>query len=263
MRKENEELRTRVQSKERARDEALAACQARDVRLQEAIGLHQMIQSEFEKVATENMRRMTELDLEFETERMEKERPEARIQDLMVAVQELEREKEIWTSAEAKLIGDAAENQVSMNAANTVFDAKRFIGRKFTDPEVQADIKHWPFKVVSGPENKPKVVVEYKGETKTFQPEEISSMVLTKMRDIAEAFIGKQVKNAVVTVKATARDTHLGGEDFDNRIEDYFVTEFQRKYRKDLTTSQRALRRLRTACERAKRTLSTLAQEYI
>ncbi|KAI9921771.1 hypothetical protein PsorP6_001880 [Peronosclerospora sorghi] len=234
-----------------------------------------------------------------------------------------------------RLIGDAAKNQVAMNAANTVFDAKRLIGRKFTDPEVQADIKHWPFKVVSGPENKPQVVVQYKGETKTFQPEEISSMVLTKMRDIAEAFIGKQVKNAVVTVpayfndsqrqatkdagviaglnvlriineptaaaiaygldkkggehnvlifdlgggtfdvsllsieegifevKATAGDTHLGGEDFDNRLVDYFVTEFQRKYRKDLTTSQRALRRLRTACERAKRTLSTSAQAYI
>ncbi|KAI9910828.1 hypothetical protein PsorP6_011144 [Peronosclerospora sorghi] len=243
---------------------------------------------------------------------MEKERLESRIQDLMVAVQELEREKEIWTSAEAKLIGDAAKNQVAMNAANTVFDAKRLIGRKIMDPEVQADIKHWPFKVVRGPENKPKVVVQYKGETNTFQPEDISSKVLTKMRDIADAFIGKQVKNAVVTVpayfnesqrqatkdagvivglnhnvlifdlggstfdvsllsieegilevKATAGDTHLVGEYFDNRLVDYFVTEFQRKYRKDLTTSHRALRRLRTACESAKRTLSTSAQSYI
>ncbi|POM62700.1 Hsp70-like protein [Phytophthora palmivora] len=234
-----------------------------------------------------------------------------------------------------RLIGDAAKNQVAMNAHNTVFDVKRLIGRKFSDDEVQSDIKHWPFKVVRGPENKPQVVVQFKGEAKTFQPEEISSMVLIKMREIAEAFIGKQVKNAVVTVpayfndsqrqatkdagviaglnvlriineptaaaiaygldkkggehnvlifdlgggtfdvslltiedgifevKATAGDTHLGGEDFDNRLVEYFVTEFKRKYRKDMSVNQRALRRLRTACERAKRTLSTSAQAYI
>ncbi|CAI5724440.1 hypothetical protein KXD40_000946 [Peronospora effusa] len=234
-----------------------------------------------------------------------------------------------------RLIGDAAKNQVAMNAHNTVFDVKRLIGRKFTDPEVQSDIKHWPFKVARGPENKPQVVVQFKGETKTFQPEEISSMVLIKMREIAEAYIGKQVKNAVVTVpayfndsqrqatkdagaiaglnvlriineptaaaiaygldkkggehnvlifdlgggtfdvsllsieegifevKATAGDTHLGGEDFDNRLVEYFVAEFKRKHRKDISGNQRALRRLRTACERAKRTLSTSAQAYI
>ncbi|KAE8907671.1 Heat shock protein [Phytophthora fragariae] len=234
-----------------------------------------------------------------------------------------------------RLIGDAAKNQVAMNAHNTVFDVKRLIGRKFTDPEVQSDIKHWPFKVTRGPENKPQVVVQFKGESKTFQPEEISSMVLIKMREIAEAYIGKQVKNAVVTVpayfndsqrqatkdagaiaglnvlriineptaaaiaygldkkggehnvlifdlgggtfdvslltieegifevKATAGDTHLGGEDFDNRLVEYFVTEFKRKYRKDLAVNSRAMRRLRTACERAKRTLSTSAQAYL
>ncbi|GMF59469.1 unnamed protein product [Phytophthora fragariaefolia] len=234
-----------------------------------------------------------------------------------------------------RLIGDAAKNQVAMNAHNTVFDVKRLIGRKFSDPEVQSDIKHWPFKVSRGPDNKPQVVVQFKGESKTFQPEEISSMVLIKMREIAEAFIGKQVKNAVVTVpayfndsqrqatkdagviaglnvlriineptaaaiaygldkkggehnvlifdlgggtfdvslltieegifevKATAGDTHLGGEDFDNRLVEYFVAEFKRKYRKDMTVNSRAMRRLRTACERAKRTLSTSAQAYL
>ncbi|KAL3672216.1 70-kilodalton heat shock protein [Phytophthora oleae] len=234
-----------------------------------------------------------------------------------------------------RLIGDAAMNQVAMNAHNTVFDVKRLIGRKFTDPEVQSDIKHWPFKLVRSPENKPLVMVQFKGEKRTFQPEEISSMVLVKMREVAEAFIGKQVKNAVVTVpayfndsqrqatkdagviaglnvlriineptaaaiaygldkkggehnvlifdlgggtfdvslltieegifevKATAGDTHLGGEDFDNRLVEFFVTEFKRKHHKDMTGNQRALRRLRTACERAKRTLSTSAQAYI
>ncbi|CEG47457.1 hsp70-like protein [Plasmopara halstedii] len=234
-----------------------------------------------------------------------------------------------------RLIGDAAKNQVAMNAHNTVFDAKRLIGRKFSDPLVQADIKHWPFKVTSGAGDKPQIVVQFKGESKTFQPEEISSMVLIKMREVAEAFIGKEVKNAVITVpayfndsqrqatkdagaiaglnvlriineptaaaiaygldkkggernvlifdlgggtfdvsllsieegifevKATAGDTHLGGEDFDNRLVDHFTQEFKRKHRKDITENQRALRRLRTACERAKRTLSSSAQAYI
>ncbi|GAB9471238.1 Hsp70-like protein [Globisporangium polare] len=234
-----------------------------------------------------------------------------------------------------RLIGDAAKNQVAMNAHNTVFDAKRLIGRKFSDQVVQADIKHWPFKVSPGADDKPQITVEFKGESKTFQPEEISSMVLIKMREVSEAFIGKEVKNAVITVpayfndsqrqatkdagaiaglnvlriineptaaaiaygldkkggernvlifdlgggtfdvsllsieegifevKATAGDTHLGGEDFDNRLVDHFVGEFKRKHRKDITSNQRALRRLRTACERAKRTLSSSAQAYI
>jgi L1 cell adhesion molecule like protein len=234
-----------------------------------------------------------------------------------------------------RLIGDAAKNQVAMNAYNTVFDAKRLIGRKFSDPIVQADIKHWPFKVTPGAGDKPQITVQFKGESKTFQPEEISSMVLIKMREVSEAFIGKEVKNAVITVpayfndsqrqatkdagaiaglnvlriineptaaaiaygldkkggernvlifdlgggtfdvsllsieegifevKATAGDTHLGGEDFDNRLVDHFVSEFKRKHRKDITENQRALRRLRTACERAKRTLSSSAQAYI
>lgn len=234
-----------------------------------------------------------------------------------------------------RLIGDAAKNQVAMNPHNTVFDAKRMIGRKFEDAELQSDRKHWPFEVVSK-EGKPNIKVEYKGEEKIFTPEEISSMVLLKMRETAEAYLGGSVKDAVVTVpayfndsqrqatkdagtiaglnvlriineptaaaiaygldkksegeknvlifdlgggtfdvslltieegifevKATAGDTHLGGEDFDNRLVNHFVQEFKRKNKKDLTTNARALRRLRTACERAKRTLSSAAQTSI
>ncbi|XP_046908623.2 heat shock cognate 71 kDa protein-like [Dermatophagoides farinae] len=228
-----------------------------------------------------------------------------------------------------RLIGDAAKSQVAMNPSNTVFDAKRLIGRRFDDSTVQADMKHWPFTVVNYG-GKPKIQVEYKDETKKFFPEEISSMVLTKMKEIAEAYLGKTVTNAVITVpayfndlqrqatkdagtiaglnvfrviseptaaaiaygldkkvkkeqkvlifdlgggtfdvsiliiksgnfevKSTAGDTHLGGEDFDNRMVDHFVEEFKRKHKKDLTSNKRALRRLKTACERAKRTLSS------
>lgn len=234
-----------------------------------------------------------------------------------------------------RLIGDAAKNQVAMNPCNTIFDAKRLIGRKFDDPAIQADMKHWPFTVISV-ESKPKIQVEYKGEAKNFFPEEISSMVLTKMKETAEAYLGKTVTNAVVTVpayfndsqrqatkdagtiaglnvlriineptaaaiaygldkktagernvlifdlgggtfdvsilsiddgifevKSTAGDTHLGGEDFDNRLVNHFATEFKRKHKKDLSTNKRALRRLRTACERAKRTLSSSTQASI
>ncbi|KAM7187222.1 heat shock 70 kDa protein [Naviculisporaceae sp. PSN 640] len=234
-----------------------------------------------------------------------------------------------------RLIGDAAKNQVAMNPHNTVFDAKRLIGRKFNDAEVQADMKHFPFKVIDRA-GKPVVEVEFKGEKKVFTPEEISSMILTKMRETAEAYLGGTVNNAVITVpayfndsqrqatkdagliaglnvlriineptaaaiaygldkkvegernvlifdlgggtfdvslltieegifevKSTAGDTHLGGEDFDNRLVNHFVNEFKRKFKKDLSTNARALRRLRTACERAKRTLSSSAQTSI
>jgi L1 cell adhesion molecule like protein len=234
-----------------------------------------------------------------------------------------------------RLIGDAAKNQVAMNPHNTVFDAKRLIGRKFEDATVQSDMKHWPFKVVSDG-GKPKIQVEYKGETKTFFPEEVSSMVLLKMKETAEAFLGKAVKDAVITVpayfndsqrqatkdagaisgmnvlriineptaaaiaygldkkghgernvlifdlgggtfdvsiltiedgifevKSTAGDTHLGGEDFDNRMVNHFLAEFKRKHKKDMATNPRAVRRLRTACERAKRTLSSSTQASI
>jgi len=106
-----------------------------------------------------------------------------------------------------RLIGDAAKSQAAMNAHNTVFDAKRLIGRKFTDAAVQSDMKHWPFKVISGPGGTPIIKVDYKGEEKTFKAEEISSMVLTKMKDIAEAYLGKEVRNAVVTVPAYFNDS--------------------------------------------------------
>ncbi|KAI5097191.1 heat shock cognate 70-kd protein, tandem duplicate 2 [Silurus meridionalis] len=197
-----------------------------------------------------------------------------------------------------RLIGDAAKNQVAMNPNNTVFDAKRLIGRKFDDPIVQSDMKHWPFQVISDG-GKPKVQVEYKGETKSFYPEEISSMVLVKMKEIAEAYLGQKptaaaiaygldkgkkgernvlifdlgggtfdvsiltIEDGIFEVKSTAGDTHLGGEDFDNRLVNHFVEEFKRKHKKDISQNKRALRRLRTACERAKRTLSSSSQASI
>ncbi|TGZ73859.1 hypothetical protein CRM22_001276 [Opisthorchis felineus] len=105
-----------------------------------------------------------------------------------------------------RLIGDAARNQVAMNPANTVFDAKRLIGRRYDDPTVQEDRKMWPFTLIE--ENgKPKIQVEYKGQTKTFFAEEISSMVLTKMKEIAEAYLGKTVSEAVITVPAYFNDS--------------------------------------------------------
>ncbi|XP_055686644.1 heat shock 70 kDa protein cognate 2 [Lutzomyia longipalpis] len=229
-----------------------------------------------------------------------------------------------------RLIGDAAKNQVAMNPKNTIFDAKRLIGRKFDDPKIQDDMKHWPFQVINDC-GKPKISVEFKGEVKKFAPEEISSMVLTKMKEVAEIYLGGKVSDAVITVpayfndsqrqatkdagviaglnvqriineptaaalaygldknlkgeknvlifdlgggtfdvsilsidegslfevKSTAGDTHLGGEDFDNRLVNHFSEEFKRKFKKDLKGNARALRRLRTACERAKRTLSS------
>lgn len=236
-----------------------------------------------------------------------------------------------------RLIGDAAKNQVARNPENTVFDAKRLIGRKFNDPIVQADIKLWPFKVICGSGEKPMIEVNYQGETKKFHPEEVSSMILVKMKEVAEAFLGCDVNDAVVTVpayfndsqrqatkdagtisgmnvlriineptaaaiaygldkkgageknvliydmgggtfdvslltiedgifevKATAGDTHLGGEDFDNRLVDFCLSDFKRKNRgKDMSGNQRAIRRLRTQCERAKRTLSSSTQATI
>jgi len=235
-----------------------------------------------------------------------------------------------------RLIGDAAKNQTAMNPKNTVFDAKRLIGRKFSDSKVQEDIRGWSFKVVPGVADKPSIEVDFKGETKRFEPEEISSMVLTKMKEIAEMYIGTDIKDAVVTVpayfndsqrqatkdaaaiaglnclriineptaaaiaygldkhkdedknvlifdlgggtfdvsllnieggifevKATAGDTHLGGEDFDARLLQHLSQEFKRKHKKDISDNPRALRRLRTACERAKRTLSSTTQSAV
>merc|ERR1740129_1187861 len=238
-----------------------------------------------------------------------------------------------------RLIGQAAKNQAARNAENTVFDAKRLIGRKFDDPMVENDRKLWPFEVVEGSQKRPQIQATYKGEKKKFFAEEISSMVLVKMKEIAESYCGAKVNKAVITVpayfndsqrqatkdagriaglnvlriineptaaaiaygldkknahkdqehhvlifdlgggtfdvslltidegvfevKATAGDTHLGGEDFDNTLVDHFVNEFKRKHKKDMKGNKRALRRLRTACERAKRTLSASAQANI
>ncbi|KAK9189765.1 hypothetical protein WN943_018364 [Citrus x changshan-huyou] len=235
-----------------------------------------------------------------------------------------------------RFAGNAAKNQLAMNPTNTVFDAKRLIGRRFSDVSVQEDIKFWPFKVIAGPNDKPMIAVKYKGGEKKYAAEDISSMVLAKMREIAKAYLGSNVKNAVVTVpayftdsqrqatkdagamaglnvlkiiseptaaaiayglhrkasseknvlifdlgggtfdvslltigkgifkvKATAGDTHLGGEDFDNRMVNHFIQEFKRKKKKDISGSPRAVQRLITACERAKRTLSSTSQTTI
>ncbi|XP_076914364.1 heat shock cognate 70 kDa protein-like isoform X2 [Bidens hawaiensis] len=239
-----------------------------------------------------------------------------------------------------RLIGDGSNNQQATNPANTVFDANRLIGRRFSDSKVQEDIKLWPFKVIQGSDDTPKIVVTYKGEKKEFMAEEISSMILGKMKETAEAYLGKVVKDAVITVpayfndsqrqatkdagtiaglnvirmineptaaaiaygldnksdivgkinvlifdlggwnfdvsimtieeggvfevKAVAGDTHLGGEDFDNRMVDHCVLEFKsRRWNKDLTGNQRALGRLRFACEKAKRILSCANQSSI
>ena len=235
-----------------------------------------------------------------------------------------------------RLIGEAAKNQSAINSTNTVFDAKRLIGRKINDSKVQQDIKHWPFTVKGDDNDKPVIEVEYKNEKKTYHPEEISSMILTKMKEVASSYLGYEVTDAVVTVpayfndsqrqatkdagaiaglniiriineptaaaiaygmdnksskektvlifdlgggtfdvsllsiddgifevKATAGDTHLGGEDFDSRLVNHFIEEFKRKNKKDMSSSKKAVRRLRTACERAKRTLSSSSNASI
>ena len=106
-----------------------------------------------------------------------------------------------------RLIGDAAKNQISGNPKNTVFDAKRLIGRKFDDPAVKSDMEHWPFTVRAGKDNKPVIEVDFKGERVTYQPEEVSAMVLTKMKQTAEAYLGEEVKDAVITVPAYFNDS--------------------------------------------------------
>ncbi|CAF4448076.1 unnamed protein product [Rotaria sp. Silwood2] len=214
---------------------------------------------------------------------------------------------------DGRLIGNAAKNQATINLNNIIFHVKRLIGRKFHDPTVQADMKHWPFKVVNDV-GKPKILVEHKNETKLFIPEEISAMILTKMKEIAETCLDKKVTDAVITipatfndsqrqatkdagviagfnvlriinepiaaaiaygldkkisgernilifdlgggtvnvsvlkleegifeVKSTAGNTHLGGDDFDNRMVKYFIQEFKRKHGKDLLQNKRAI----------------------
>ncbi|KAL3689448.1 hypothetical protein R1sor_015757 [Riccia sorocarpa] len=230
-----------------------------------------------------------------------------------------------------RLIGEAAKNQAAANAERTVFDVKRLIGRKFKDAEVQRDLKLVPYKIVNK-DGKPYISVKIKDEARVFSPEEISAMVLTKMKETAESFLGKKVKDAVVTVPAyfndaqrqatkdagiiaglnvariineptaaaiaygldkrggeqnilvfdlgggtfdvsiltidngvfevlaTNGDTHLGGEDFDQRVMEYFIKLIKRKHNKDISKDNRALGKLRREAERAKRALSSQHQ---
>uniref|UniRef100_A0A6U2XUS9 Uncharacterized protein n=1 Tax=Lotharella globosa TaxID=91324 RepID=A0A6U2XUS9_9EUKA len=229
---------------------------------------------------------------------------------------------------EERLIGDAAKNQASTNPMNTVFDVKRLIGRAYKDKEVQRDKKLLPYAIVDK-KGKPYIQVDIKGEKKTFAPEEISAMVLQKMKEVAENFLGKEIENAVVTVPAyfndaqrqatkdagtisgmnvmriineptaaaiaygldkknketnilvydlgggtfdvsiltidegvfevlaTNGDTHLGGEDFDQRVMQHFIKLIKKKTKKDISKNFRALSKLRREVEKAKRALST------
>lgn len=239
-----------------------------------------------------------------------------------------------FTPEGERLIGDAAKNQLTSNPENTVFDAKRLIGREWSDPTVQSDIKHFPFKVLDK-NSKPHIQVKTGQGDKTFAPEEISAMVLIKMKETAEAYLGKKVTHAVVTVPAyfndaqrqatkdagtiaglnvmriineptaaaiaygldkkeseknilvfdlgggtfdvslltidqgvfevvaTNGDTHLGGEDFDQRVMDHFIKLYKKKTGKDIRSDNRAVQKLRREVEKAKRTLSSAHQARI
>nr|CDS24980.1 Heat shock 70 kDa protein [Echinococcus granulosus] len=230
-----------------------------------------------------------------------------------------------------RLFSEAAMYQMAVNPTNTVFDVKRLIGRTFDDKAVQGDMKHWPFKVINS-QGMPKFEVEYRGEKKQFAAEEISAMVLEKMKETAEAYLGEKVTDAVIAVpayfnsrqrqatldagkiaglnvlrlineptaaaiaygvkkrsrrrhnalifdwgggtldvsilsiengtfdvKAVSGDTHLGGENINSRLVDHCVEEFKRMHEgRDLTTSKKAIVRLRKACETAKGKLSTI-----
>ncbi|KAL6493654.1 70-kilodalton heat shock protein [Orobanche gracilis] len=112
-----------------------------------------------------------------------------------------------FTDTAVRFIGDAAKNQAAANPLNTIFDAKRLIGRRFSDFSVQNDMKLWPFQVIEGPGAKPMIVVTYKGEQKQFAAEEISCMILSKMKETAEAYLGATVKKAVITVPAYFNDS--------------------------------------------------------
>merc|ERR1711871_1245376 len=236
-----------------------------------------------------------------------------------------------WAEDGERLIGDAAKNQATINPSNTVFDVKRLIGRKFKDKTVQADKKLFPFDIVSK-DGKPYVQVNVDGKKRSFAPEEVSAMILQKMRAIAEGFLSTKVQNAVVTVPAyfndaqrqatkdagtisglqvkriineltaaaiaygldkkggeknilvfdlgggtfdvtlltidngvfevlaTNGDTHLGGEDFDQRVMKYFIKMMKKRYKKDMTKDKRAMQKLRRESERVKRALSTQPQ---
>mmetsp|Transcript_7697 Transcript_7697/g.11585 ORF Transcript_7697/g.11585 Transcript_7697/m.11585 type:complete len:703 (-) Transcript_7697:44-2152(-) len=240
-----------------------------------------------------------------------------------------------WSKDGQRLVGDSAKNQAASNPINTIFDVKRLIGRDYTDPTVQADMKHWPYKVVNKG-GKPYVKVDVgSAKSKELSPEEVSAMILQKMKETAEAFLGTEVKRAVVTVpayfndaqrqatkdagkiaglvvervineptaaaiaygidkkgkeenvlvfdlgggtfdvtlltidngvfevKATSGDTHLGGEDFDQRLMEYCIDQFKKKHGSDISKDKKAVQRLRKACESAKRALSNVAQTQI
>jgi len=239
-----------------------------------------------------------------------------------------------FTEENERLIGDAAKNQLTSNPTNTVFDAKRLIGRMWSEKTVQEDKKFFPFKLVEK-RSKPHVSVEVGGKTETFAPEEISAMVLTKMKETAEAYLGKKVTHAVVTVPAyfndaqrastkdagtiaglnvmriineptaaaiaygldkkegeknilvfdlgggtfdvslltidggvfevvsTNGDTHLGGEDFDQRVMDYFMKLYKKKTGKDVRKNVRSVQKLRREVEKAKRALSSAHQAKV
>merc|ERR1712042_60436 len=192
---------------------------------------------------------------------------------------------------EERLIGDSAKNQLTSNPKNTIFDVKRLIGRTWSEKSVQNDIKFFPFSVVEK-RGKPLVQAKVQGKDQTFTPEEISAMVLTKMKETAEAYLGEKVTHAVVTygldkkdgeknilvfdlgggtfdvslltidsgvfeVVSTNGNTHLGGEDFDQRVMDYFMKIYKRKTGKDCRKNDRAVQKLRREVEKAKRALSS------
>jgi len=241
---------------------------------------------------------------------------------------------------EGRLIGDAAKNQAALNPTNTVYDAKRLIGRMFFDETVQQDMKLWPFEVVNKG-GRPQIEIEDGGKTKTMSPEEISAMVLGRMKQISEGFLGNSVKHAVITcpayfndgqrkatkdagiiaglevlrvineptaaalaygldkkakdgatgdetnilvfdlgggtfdvtvltiengvfeVASTSGDTHLGGEDFDQRVMEEMMKIFKRKHKKDMSKDKRSIQKLRREVERAKRSLSSTAAARI
>lgn len=236
--------------------------------------------------------------------------------------------------SEERLVGEAAKSMSASNPKNTIYDAKRLIGRAFNDPIVQRDMKTWPFQVVDDGNNRPQIVVEWKGETKKMYPEEVAAMVLSKLKSMAETYLGQEVKDAVITVPAyfndaqrqatkdagriaglnvlrllaeptsaciaygmnesktkgerkviifdlgggtfdvsllkvedgifevcaTSGDTHLGGQDLDNRIVEWAIDEFKKKTKLDVRSNPKALARLRLAAERSKKTLSTSNQ---
>ena len=239
-----------------------------------------------------------------------------------------------WTDEGERMIGDAAKNQATINPENTVFDVKRLIGRKYNDKTVQHDKKLVPYKIVSK-DDKPYVSININGKAREFSPEEVSAMILVKMKEIAEAYLGHDVKHAVVTVPAyfndaqrqatkdagtisgmtvqriineptaaaiaygldkkggeknilvfdlgggtfdvtlltidngvfevlaTNGDTHLGGEDFDQRTMAYFIKMVKKRDNIDITTDKRALQKLRREVERVKRTLSSQHQARV